>query len=83
MADDDLQSRIDRLGQTEADSSPPDGASERPSRLEMRFYPAKGKIKWGRTILAIMLAIGSVAEVVLELVSKDGPIAKLVSAVCR
>lgn len=81
MADDDLQSRIDRLGQN--DSLPPDGASERPSRLSIRFTPSKGKIKWGRTILAIMVAFGSVAEVVLELVSKDGPIAKLVNAVCH
>lgn len=83
MAEDDLQKRIDQLG--EGDSEPPDGEgdSERPSQVTIRFDSGKGKIKWGRTLLAGLFAVGSIAEVVVELVSKDGPIAKLVHFACH
>ena len=81
MAEDDLQKRIDQLGTS--DSSPPEGDSERPSQVTIRFDSGKGKIKWGRTLLAGLFAIGSIAEVVAEVVSKDGPIAKLVHFACH
>lgn len=85
MADDDLQRRIDQLGNDDCDSEPPNnGDSDRPSfTFEFRPGKSKAKIKWGRTIVAGLLALGSLAEVVLELVSKDGPIAKLVGFVCH
>lgn len=78
MADDDLQKRIERLGSHSGDSDPPESEGDRPSQLTIKFDAGKGKIKWGRTIAASILAASSIAEVVVELVSKDGVISQIV-----
>ncbi len=75
-ADDDLHEKIRRFGEDGSDSSPP-SSDDRPSQVTIRFDSGKGKVKWGRTIVACMLAAGSVSEVVLELFSK-GIITKIV-----
>lgn len=81
MADDDLHEKIRKFGASvdAADSEPPESESDRPSQVTIRWELNKGKIKWGRTIAACLFACGSIAEVVVELLSKDGFISKLVA----
>lgn len=80
MADDDLHEKIRKFGESldASDSEPPESEGDRPSEVTIRWNVSKGKIKWGRTIVACVFACGSVCEVVLELLSKDGLISKIV-----
>lgn len=80
MADDDLQEKIRKFGASveAADSEPPASESDRPSQVTIRWELNKGKVKWGRTIAACLFASGSIAEVIVELLSEDGIISKIV-----
>ncbi len=81
MADDDLQERIRKFGASveATDSEPPTSEGDRPSQVTIRWELSKGKVKWGRTVAACLFACGSIAEVVVELLSKDGFISKIVA----